>query len=175
MPYLYQEFLAHHGVKGQKWGVRRFQNDDGTLTEAGKARYAGQKEYNDNTFLRKTLGSDFGQYSAHYHAQKRQERKIAKAERKGDEKAAAKWRSKNEAYRAAEANQQAYRRHTSTAKLIAQNVLLTPIGGIAYRHARARGDSRVQAALETSLSRILKDRQAYGHYTLHSGMRGEPL
>lgn len=31
--------LYHHGVKGQKWGVRRFQNEDGTLTEAGKAKY----------------------------------------------------------------------------------------------------------------------------------------
>ena len=32
--------LAHHGVKGQKWGVRRYQNPDGTLTDAGKAKYA---------------------------------------------------------------------------------------------------------------------------------------
>lgn len=31
--------IRHHGIKGQKWGVRRFQNEDGTLTEAGKARY----------------------------------------------------------------------------------------------------------------------------------------
>jgi tRNA A37 N6-isopentenylltransferase MiaA len=31
--------LAHYGVQGQKWGVRRFQNEDGTLTEEGKARY----------------------------------------------------------------------------------------------------------------------------------------
>jgi len=31
--------LAHHGVKGQKWGVRRFQNKDGSLTAAGKKRY----------------------------------------------------------------------------------------------------------------------------------------
>jgi len=31
--------LYHHGIKGQKWGVRRFQNDDGTLTAEGKARY----------------------------------------------------------------------------------------------------------------------------------------
>lgn len=30
--------LAHHGIKGQKWGVRRFQNPDGTLTAAGKAK-----------------------------------------------------------------------------------------------------------------------------------------
>lgn len=31
--------LYHHGIKGQKWGVRRFENEDGTLTPAGKERY----------------------------------------------------------------------------------------------------------------------------------------
>lgn len=31
--------LYHHGVKGQKWGLRRFQNADGTLTSAGRQRY----------------------------------------------------------------------------------------------------------------------------------------
>ena len=31
-------YLAHHGVLGQKWGVRRYQNKDGSLTSAGKAR-----------------------------------------------------------------------------------------------------------------------------------------
>lgn len=30
--------LYHYGIKGQKWGVRRYQNPDGTLTEAGKKR-----------------------------------------------------------------------------------------------------------------------------------------
>ena len=32
-------YLAHHGIKGQRWGVRRFQNSDGTWTAAGKIRY----------------------------------------------------------------------------------------------------------------------------------------
>lgn len=32
--------LEHAGIKGMKWGVRRFQNKDGTLTDAGKKRYA---------------------------------------------------------------------------------------------------------------------------------------
>lgn len=31
--------LAHHGIKGQKWGERRFQNEDGSLTPEGRARY----------------------------------------------------------------------------------------------------------------------------------------
>ena len=36
----YYDYLTHHGIKGQKWGVRRFENEDGSLTPAGKARYA---------------------------------------------------------------------------------------------------------------------------------------
>lgn len=33
------EALYHHGIKGQRWGVRKYQNEDGSLTEAGKIRY----------------------------------------------------------------------------------------------------------------------------------------
>lgn len=36
---MYTEYLYHSGIQGMKWGVRRFQNPDGTWTEAGKARY----------------------------------------------------------------------------------------------------------------------------------------
>ena len=32
----------HYGIEGQKWGLRRYQNDDGTLTEAGRLRYGGK-------------------------------------------------------------------------------------------------------------------------------------
>ncbi len=37
----YSDFLAHYGVKGQKWGRRQYQNEDGSYTQAGAERYWG--------------------------------------------------------------------------------------------------------------------------------------
>ena len=39
--------LYHHGIKGMKWGVRRYQNKDGSLTSAGKKRY-NQNDWSDD-------------------------------------------------------------------------------------------------------------------------------
>lgn len=38
----YTDSLAHHGILGQKWGIRRYQNPDGSLTPEGKLRYASK-------------------------------------------------------------------------------------------------------------------------------------
>ena len=45
----YPDYLEHHGILGMKWGVRRYQNEDGTRTAAGKKRYATISKALDDT------------------------------------------------------------------------------------------------------------------------------
>ena len=81
---MYRDELYHFGIKGQRWGIRRFQNDDGSLTPAGRKRYAKQraKEIATNKIKR---------------AVKSYEAALRKAERLQD-KADDAWRNASEAY-----------------------------------------------------------------------------
>ncbi len=67
-----KEFLAHYGIKGQKWGVRQFQNTDGSLTAEGRRRYG--------------IGPERGSKEALKQKQK-EERKSLRAKQKADKKA----------------------------------------------------------------------------------------
>ena len=59
--------LYHHGIKGQKWGVRRFQNPDGSLTEAGRNRYSSYtKKVKNRLSNSETANLDkWGKYREH--------------------------------------------------------------------------------------------------------------
>lgn len=73
-----ETYLAHHGILKMTWGVRRWQNKDGTLTEAGKIRY-GRKM----TAKRKAAARKAAQTKKKAAEAKRKE----EAKRAGDEKA----------------------------------------------------------------------------------------
>jgi len=58
-----KKYIVHAGIKGQKWGIRRYQNEDGSLTSLGKERYGKgtgnslEKDYRTaNTQAIKTIG-----------------------------------------------------------------------------------------------------------------------
>ena len=50
--------LYHYGVKGQKWGVRRYQNKDGSLTAAGKRRIKEDGTFKTNKEYRKEISDE---------------------------------------------------------------------------------------------------------------------
>lgn len=63
-------YLAHHGIKGQKWGLRRFQNEDGSYTNAGKERrriffnrVKRNVGVNDSSVLREARSKDINKLS----------------------------------------------------------------------------------------------------------------
>lgn len=56
--------LQHHGIIGQKWGVRRFQNKDGALTEAGKKRYKSDNNLKSKKNKKSWIDIDSNSYKS---------------------------------------------------------------------------------------------------------------
>ena len=158
--------LYHHGIKGQKWGVRRFQNDDGGLTQAGQQRYGGKKDYRFGAGLfelaqrtRLTdsdrfygLGSgDLKEGRVAYY-QSRLDRYGRKKQTSRLQKKINKTEKKLQAQEAANSSRDLYDAHTFVPKLWIQNKLFGSAKAERYRDVRARGDSRGRAFVEAIMS-----------------------
>lgn len=53
---VYDDELYHHGIKGQKWGIRRWQNEDGSLTPEGVKRYGTVENFEKAQHKKKIAG-----------------------------------------------------------------------------------------------------------------------
>lgn len=66
------DYLAHYGVKGMKWGVRRYQNKDGTYTSLGKRRKRGDIVIDKGTDVHRIVPKEWLEnekgYSGHAYA-----------------------------------------------------------------------------------------------------------
>ena len=75
-------YIAHHGILGQKWGIRRFQNKDGSRTAEGKKRYS--EEQIAQMASNKAMKDSFNKMRNNCETDEEKDRKVSRWERARD-------------------------------------------------------------------------------------------
>lgn len=150
--------LYHHGIKGQKWGVRRYQNADGTLTSEGRRRYGkalGEYAYKREGLVRKVATGNWllGRKQLAERYENYSKRKAKDLKRHGRYEAAEEMKKTYEAQRQRNIDRDKYLSNTGTGKIIAQNLLLG-FGADSYRVERQNNVGRGKAATVSILASI---------------------
>lgn len=119
----YDDVLEHHGIRGQKWGVRRFQNPDGTLTQKGKKRYLKEVQRDMEAHYKSNISSNAAKYiGLNKNGTTRADQRFGEAYRKGKV-------SGDDYYKAQKAAKEAYKYAeskygTDTMKALSQSGVL---------------------------------------------------
>ena len=137
--------LQHYGVLGMKWGMRKYQNKDGSLTGAGQKHYAKTGEYG---------------YHYHSHATKKYQKKAAKAEAKGKTAKAAIYANRAKKSAELDKREEAVARKTSTGKAVLARMLVNPDVIKAYHQLNAMSGGSKKIGLATKGKNALLS--AYG-------------
>ena len=137
-------YIQHHGIKGQKWGVRRYQNSDGSLTATGQMRYAKKayKKSQDDAFAKyeKTIHKIEKPYKKGEKLSRDDRRKERDAEKRYEsdrENNKNKYEKSKSEYKSKTALNDSQRKVRLGATVVA-SILTTPIGGAAVAYGTTK-------------------------------------